>query len=82
MALCFFATPFIPLFIKFSGDEDERYEELHRPHSCQTAFNPTVHLDGEEEIKIGSTMSFKELDGHESVELHGYVQDENPIHRE
>eukprot|EP00794_Sanderia_malayensis_P003485 gene3485-3983_t len=91
VAVGFFAFPLIPALVNFSGDEDQRnFIEHDRPQSvievkkCADAQADVDLLlnDNESDANIGSTTSFKDFEGRESVELHGFVQeDENPINQ-
>jgi len=85
---CFFLFPLIPFIISFSGDNDGRHGRTEREESSNTHVDSVTVKDkvivnpADEEMNVGSTTSFKDHDGTESVELHNYEgRDDDPIHQ-
>lgn len=87
VACCFFAPPMIFVMISFSGDEDGRRERDAREespsHQIANAKEDETRVivnSVDEELNIGSTTSFKDYEGRESVELHNYErEDKDPL---
>ena len=78
----------IPFIISFSGDNDARHGRIEREESSSSHVDSAAGDDkvivnpADEEMNVGSTTSFKDHDGTESVELHNYEgRDDDPIHR-
>ena len=77
----------IPFTLSFSGDYEGKNEKVENEESSishippkEGVTNAINHAD--EEMNIGSSISFKDHDGTESVELHNYErEDVDPIHR-
>lgn len=77
------------VMISFSGDEDGRRERDAREespsHQIANAKEDETRVivnSVDEELNIGSTTSFKDYEGRESVELHNYErEDKDPLQR-
>ena len=78
--------------ISFSGDEDQKLDAMpQRPSTVIQNYDKTSDVEervlssreNDEEMNIGSTATFKDFEGRESVELHNYESEEkDPIYRE
>ncbi|XP_065053971.1 transient receptor potential cation channel subfamily M member-like 2 isoform X2 [Rhopilema esculentum] len=91
VAVCFFAPPVVPFMISFSGDEDLKHDAMQqRPSTVIQNYDKSQDIEervvssreNDEEMNIGSTATFKDFEGRESVELHNYESEEkDPIYQ-